>query len=116
MSSVVIWIDQAQVKIFEVGLGEAQETRLSEKHVDHHTHHFDNLDKDHQARAFFERIVAQLPKGSQFLILGPSTQKTHFRKYLDDHFPVMAKSVVGCETVDHPTDNQIVATARKFFR
>ena len=111
----ILWIDHEQVRIYEVGKDESKKTRLFERHVDHHTHSFDNLDKDHQARAFFDRIATLLMGGSKILVIGPGVQKLHFCQYLRDRFAEIAKDVVGCETVDHPTDNQIVAMARKFF-
>jgi hypothetical protein len=37
-------------------------------------------------------------------------------KYIEQHNPQLKKIIAGVETVDHPTDGQIVAMARKFFK
>jgi len=36
-------------------------------------------------------------------------------KHAQAHDPAVGKLVVGIETVDHPTDGQLVAYARKYF-
>jgi hypothetical protein len=36
-------------------------------------------------------------------------------KHLHAHDPKIADKVVGVETIDHPTDGQLVAYARKYF-
>jgi hypothetical protein len=38
-----------------------------------------------------------------------------FRHYVDKHRPLVAKHIVGYEVVDHPSENQLVALAGKFF-
>jgi hypothetical protein len=36
-------------------------------------------------------------------------------KHIHQHDPDMMKAIVGIETVDHPTDAQLIAYARKYF-
>ena len=36
-------------------------------------------------------------------------------QYLAEHHPALSKKVAACETVDHPSDPQIAAFAKKFF-
>ena len=49
------------------------------------------------------------------LITGPANAKTELVKHIHQHDPQMMKTVVGIETVDHPSDAQLVAYARKYF-
>jgi hypothetical protein len=37
-------------------------------------------------------------------------------KYLDAHDRTLRAKVAGVETVDHPTDREMVAYARKYFK
>ena len=37
-------------------------------------------------------------------------------KYLMKHHALVADKVLSVETVDHPTDNQLVAFAKKYFK
>jgi len=49
------------------------------------------------------------------LVLGPSTAKLHFRDYVLEHASTLHFTIVGVETVDHPTDKQLVAYVREYF-
>jgi hypothetical protein len=52
----------------------------------------------------------------EVLIVGPGLAKGELVKHLGSHDPVWRKKIVGVETVDHPTDKEVVAHARKYFR
>ena len=45
----------------------------------------------------------------------PSATKLLFLRYLQTSNPVLASSLVGLETADHPTDRQIAAHVREYF-
>jgi len=50
------------------------------------------------------------------LIVGPSTAKLEFLRYIEKHDSVRGPKVVGVETVDHPTDGQLAAYAKSYFK
>ena len=52
----------------------------------------------------------------EILVVGPSTAKLGLIRYLHKHAHELEPRVVGVESVDHPTDGQLVAYARKYFR
>jgi len=64
---------------------------------------------------FYRDIAAALAGAHEILLAGPSTAKTEFLKYLHKHAASAARHIVGVETLDHLTDNQLLAEARKFF-
>jgi hypothetical protein len=37
-------------------------------------------------------------------------------KHIGEHDPQLAKKIVGVESIDHPSDAQLVAHARKYFK
>jgi len=50
------------------------------------------------------------------LLVGPGVAKNHFVSYLEEHHQKkLANRIVGTEAMDHPSDAQIVAFARKYF-
>jgi hypothetical protein len=49
------------------------------------------------------------------LIVGPSSAKLEFFRYLLEHDRRLESKVVGVESADHPTDGEIVARARNCF-
>ena len=50
------------------------------------------------------------------LVTGPANVKTALVKHIGEHDPQLAKKIVGVESVDHPSDAQLVAHARKYFK
>lgn len=66
--------------------------------------------------AFFETVVASVADAREVVICGPGTGKVAFMHHLErKHAPVAAK-VLGVETLDHPTDGELLAYARRHFR
>ncbi|MEO5969767.1 MAG: eRF1 domain 2 [Bdellovibrionia bacterium] len=116
MSLFVIWVDGSQAKLFQFVDEKAELLTLHSHRTDHHTHPSDQMDKAQQERKFYNEIAHKLNPASQILILGPGVAKQHFQTYLTEHYPVFARRIVGCEAVDHPTDNQIISLAKTYFK
>ena len=88
---------------------------LSQK-VKAHTHHT----KQHGSSArteheFFGEVCDALAGVAEVMVTGAHTAQADFRRYVDKHRAAVAKNIVAWETVDHPSDNQLVALARKHF-
>jgi hypothetical protein len=116
---VAIWIDHKEARLFSI-LPEKidEETVKAPLHNIHHKHprsaasdraHPDDL------RHFFEQIVRALEGVEEILVVGPSTAKLELHRYLHQHAHALEAKIVGIETVDHPTDGQLVAYARTYF-
>jgi stalled ribosome rescue protein Dom34 len=71
------------------------------------------LPDDHH---FFDEIVAATADTREVLIAGPGTAKTAFKTYVDKKHHTMTDKIVGVETVDHPSDGELLAYARKYFK
>jgi hypothetical protein len=52
----------------------------------------------------------------EILILGPAGTKGELAKYIREHDPKIGARIVGVEAADHPSDNEIVAHAKRHFR
>ena len=115
MSVLVIWIDREHAKLFQFSEEKMERKNLEARHTDHHTHRLDQLDVKRQEHEFYSEIATHFPESERILIVGPGVAKHHYQTFLTEHFPALAKKVAGCETLDHPTDPQIAALARKFF-
>ncbi len=64
---------------------------------------------------FFGEVCDALAGISEVLVAGSRTAQADFKHYVEKHRPAVAAQIVGYETVDHPSDNQLVAQARSFF-
>ena len=49
------------------------------------------------------------------LIGGPGKARTELAGYLNDKHPALAKRIWAIEPMDHPSDAELVAAARKYF-
>jgi hypothetical protein len=47
--------------------------------------------------------------------VGPAHAKLNLIKHMHSHDQAMIDKVIGVETVDHPTDAQLLVYARKYF-
>ncbi|WP_310446769.1 translational machinery protein [Thiobacillus sp.] len=64
---------------------------------------------------FYHEVVEAMSGAKEVLIVGPGQAKLELIKHIHAHDPRVADQVVGVETVDHPSDAQVVAFARKYF-
>src|SRR5689334_9759493 len=116
MTCFLIWIDRSSAKVFQVSPEKMERKILKSHYHDHHTHRLDSRDFEQMEKKPFQEAAEILSQEGQILILGPGVVKHHFLNYLNEHYPVLSKKVVGCESVDHPTDSQIAAQALKYFK
>jgi stalled ribosome rescue protein Dom34 len=114
-----VWLDHHQARVFHVDLDSFDEQTLQAPQHRFHRHP-KGPSEPHEhpdaETAFYEQIARALASADRILLLGPSTAKSQFVKYLDSHARSIADKVVGVETSDHPTDAQIVAHVRSHFR
>ncbi len=64
---------------------------------------------------FFDEIAQELTGIHEVLIAGPGNAKTAFDTYINKRHVELASRVVGVETLDHPTDGELLAHARESF-
>lgn len=123
MKSYVVYLDQHQAKVFEFQKGEKHKESFStgsdgrtghssQKHA--HGKHVEHPSPEE--KKFYHDLAHRLGDASEILILGPGLGKVHFQKHLEEHHKPLSTKVVGVETLDHITENQMLAHARKFFR
>lgn len=115
MSSYVVWLDTEHAHLHKFTVDGIDQKDFKRHSQSHHTH--GHLDDVKNSEAFYHGLAEKLADADRILLIGPGLGKTHFKAHLDAHHHVkLASKVVGVETVDHPTDNQIDAFARKFFK
>ena len=120
MSYFVVWTDRNEARIFSFRKDSVSESTVHSMRENHpHRHPKDGLTRTHAHPdddvRFFRDVSAALAGDGKVLIVGPGVAKLLFLRYLQKHDPGLELRVVGIETVDHPTDRQIVAFARHYF-
>ena len=107
----VVWIDHhsAQVLQFDAEHMQAQKVKA---HTHHTRQHGSSVRTEHE---FFGEVCDALAGIVEVLVTGSHTAQADFRHYVDKHRPGVANQIVGWETVDHPTEGQLLAFARQYF-
>ena len=107
----VVWVDHQEARIFEFSADALREGRVLENpHAGSH-----RGEPRHDDAKFYASIESALGDASEILLTGPGTAKSQLLHHLEAHAPRLRGHVVAMETVDHPTDRELVAHARKHF-
>jgi stalled ribosome rescue protein Dom34 len=113
-----VWIDHREAKIFHFDAETSDTATVHNSHAHQHLHHKANAgDSGHAPvdKEYLQRVTAQLATAGAILIVGPGSAKTELRTYIQAHQPQLGAKISAVESVDHPTDGQVLAHARKFF-
>ena len=113
-----VWIDHQEARIYHVAEGSSDEATV--KAPTHHLHrHPKGPTAEHNhpddLHHFFAAVAKALEGAEKILVVGPSTAKLQFLRFAHKHAPSVEEHVVGVETVDHPTDRQLVSHIKGYF-
>ena len=115
-----VWIDKEEARIYHVRNGAFDQLRINapSHHVHRHPRRELTAEKNHpdDLRHLFADVARLLSGAERILIMGPSTTKAQFARYLRENAPQLERCILGVESADHPTDSQLVAYARRYFR
>lgn len=115
----VVWIDHHEARIIEIGKEEVDEVHVKPHHPIKHLHTKTGSRSSWRApedASYYKSVAERLQPVSEVLVVGPANAKTEFVKYLHKKDPKTAEKIVGVETVDHPTDGQLVHYAKAYFK
>ena len=107
----VVWTDHRSALVLQFDAAQVLEKKLKA-----HTHptaqHGGGVRAEHE---FFGEVCDALEGVSAVLVTGSHTAIADFRHYADKHRPQAAARIAAYEVVDRPSENQLVALARKYF-
>ncbi len=108
----VIWVDHQEAKIFFVEPG-TSEALHAHKQVQHPKHG----DGKHPVMedSFFHAVLREVADSAEILVVGPAAAKLQLLKHAHKHDHVIADKIIGIETVDHPTDGELLKYAKHYF-
>jgi hypothetical protein len=115
----VVWIDHHEARVFHFGPADVEKLVLRPDNPTRHIHHKANsIGAGHAAEDhnFLQAVAQSIADAGAVLITGPANAKTELLKHIQAHDPRLTKVIVGVETVDHPSDGELVAHARRYFK
>ena len=114
-----VWIDHHEARVFHFSPTDVETLVVRPDHPTKHIHHKANsISSGHAAedQNFLEAVAQSIADAGAVLITGPANAKTELIKHISQRDPQLMKRIVGVETVDHPSNAQLVAYARQYFK
>jgi stalled ribosome rescue protein Dom34 len=118
-SHTVVWIDHKQAKVVHFNSDTSELVTVHSSDPHQHIHHKANAsDSGHAAvdKKFLERVAEAVAHSEAILVVGPANAKTEFHTFVQHARPGIAARISAVEPSDHPTDGQLLAYARHFFK
>ena len=115
----VIWIDHREARVFHFNSTDVERLVLQPEHPAKHIHHRANsigsghASPDHD---YLHAVAEAVADAGAVLITGPGNAKIELADHIRRHDPATAKVIAGIETVDHPSDPQLVAHAKAYLK
>jgi stalled ribosome rescue protein Dom34 len=111
LSQAVVWIDHQSAQVLQFDVDAVQVTKVK-AHEQHTRQHGSDVRTEHE---FFGAVCDALATIGEVLVTGSHTVQADFKHYVGKHRVALEKVIVGWETVDHPSEGQLVALAKKYF-
>ncbi len=116
MANYIVWLDHQEAHVYNL-LPSGMVKENLKKHTHEHSNSHGDARADQENSHFFHEIAAKLKSPEEILVMGPGLAKSHFKTHLEKHHhEQIAKKIIGLETVDHPTENQLIQAAKKYFK
>lgn len=118
LSHAVVWIDhqEAHVIHFNANASESEIIKTKSKHKQVHQKAgvtgSGHNSTDHN---YLHQVIQALVGIDEVLIVGPGSAKLELFKHAHSYDSKISEKIVGVETVDHPSDRQLLAHAKKYF-
>ncbi|MDA8329351.1 MAG: translational machinery protein [Betaproteobacteria bacterium] len=110
----IVWIDHAEAHIIGINPDDVENSVIKPAQPPHHLRKGSGRVPEDQH--YYHEVVEALRGIKEIVIVGPSDAKLNLIKHIHKHDHDLVANIVGVETVDHPSDAQLLAYARKYFK
>ena len=114
----LVWIDHKEAHVMHISPDDVEKSVI-QPHKPHHKLHSRvgtlGSGRAPESQDYYHQVAEALAGATEILVVGPAQAKLELIKHIHAHHPAMVDKVVGVETIDHPSDGQLVAYARKYF-
>ncbi len=107
----VVFIDHHSAQLLQFTSEQVVERKIHEQ-LKFTRQHQSGVRTEHE---FFGNVCDAFDDIAEVLVVGGHSGLADFRHYVEKHRPLTEPCIVGYEVVDHPTENQLVALARRYF-
>jgi stalled ribosome rescue protein Dom34 len=114
-----VWIDHREAKIFEIAATDVITSHVKDDRPHHHIHRKANhvgFGTEPTDPVMLDEIAEKLRGAKAILIVGPGKAKTDLKSFLENRHAQIGRNVWDVQASDHPSDAELVASARSWFR
>ena len=107
----VVWIDHHRAQVLQFDAASVQVQKVQ-------THRHDTKQHGSAVRAeheFYDEVCDELEDLQAMVVAGGPIPLADFRHYVEKQRPAIGTQIVAWETVDHPTEGELVAFGRHYF-
>jgi hypothetical protein len=118
-SHALVWMDSREAHVFRFNADDVEQERLKAHMPFHKVHHKAGVVGSGHAAAdseYFGQIVDALSGTREWILAGPAHAKEAFVKFLEGHPAKLESRLMRVETMDHPTDGELMKHARQAFK
>ncbi len=115
----IVWIDHARARVIQFDSENSSHSVVLPEGGTPHLHHKANsIDTGHLAenQAYLHAVGQAIAGVESVLVTGPANAKLELMKHIARHDPRLLDKVVAVQTVDHPSDGQLLDLGRRHFR
>ena len=106
----VVWMDHQEAHVLMFDREHVESQRVKSR--SHHKHQ----GKSNETAPFFAEVAKSLHGSHEVLVTGPGRARDEFRDWCKSHDAAVGKAIVDSVASDHPSDAQVVAMARQYFK
>ena len=115
----IVWLDHLHATVIDFSLDASDTIEIRSQSAVRQIHRKSGIPGSGHTPddvEFFDGVTKALDDVREVLITGPGTAKVAFTRYVEQRHPGLARRVVGTETLDHPTERELLAYARRYFK
>jgi stalled ribosome rescue protein Dom34 len=111
----LVWLDSREARIFLITAEDVESGRIKAD-APHRTVRHKASGHVRDDRKYLEAVLAAIENADSWLMVGPRGTRNDLDKYLDQHAEELKKKLLGVKAMDHPTDGELLAHARRLFK
>jgi len=114
----IVWIDHHKAVVWNFTDDGQTKSVVKTPDQHEHTHIRKSPHGGHKipdALEYFDDVANVLAGVREILVMGPARTKDEFLTFLRKKHPQIRSEIVAIESADHPTDQELLAYARKYF-
>lgn len=114
----VVWLDHAHAIVIGFGRDSSETQQIKHSGGESHLHHHRGaIGSGHAAEdpRYYDSIATALAGVAEILVVGPANAKLELVKHVHKRHHELVDCIVGVETMDHPSEGQLLKFAREYF-